>query len=63
MIFQKVSDLFVQWRDSEAVYGLSFPSGEEATGFYSVLSDCVRKISAVSLNGKLYNCISSNNQY
>lgn len=54
MVFEKVSDLFVQWRDSETVYGLSFPTPEEASGFYAKLSDCIRKLSALSYNGEFY---------
>lgn len=37
-------DLFVQWRDTELVYGLSFATEEEAADFSQVLTECIENL-------------------
>lgn len=43
-LHQKVSDTFIQWRDSTAVYGLSFSTPEEAQKFYDTLEQTVHRL-------------------
>ena len=43
---QRVSDLFLQWRDTAKVYGLSFGSADEADAFSTALQDTVRRVAS-----------------
>lgn len=39
-----MSDLFVQWRDSTAIYGLSFSTAEDAAAFTTAMAACVKEL-------------------
>jgi hypothetical protein len=44
LVYQRASDLFVQWRDPTTIYGLSFAAVPDAEQFTQCLDECIKKL-------------------
>ena len=44
MAYEKVSSLFIHWRDATTIYGLSFAVIEDCEEFFNTMNLCVNKL-------------------